>query len=171
MLNQNQISEYQAVVRPVLPYQVLYLEGRRAVIEEIIAFAFCESDPKYKYIIKRQVVKFLKVWRGYFGFLLRKKLLLFQIYTLGGWFCESTMKKILTDREEIVYPESYIHEASCYFAFYPSGMELSLSFWTSLTGSTLSTSSNTWCGMAAVIRTGDGYVRSNIFSHKRGKNF
>lgn len=84
MLNQNQISEYQAVVRPVLPYQVLYLEGRRAVIEEIIAFAFCESDPKYKYIIKRQVVKFLKVWRGYFGFLLRKKLLLFPIYALGG---------------------------------------------------------------------------------------
>jgi len=28
-----------------------YLEGRRAVTEEIIAFAFYESDLKYKYII------------------------------------------------------------------------------------------------------------------------
>ncbi|OXB71877.1 UNVERIFIED_CONTAM: hypothetical protein H355_004223, partial [Colinus virginianus] len=46
-------------------------------------------------------------------------------------------------------------------------MELSLTCWACLAGTALSASSDARCGMAAAIRTGDGYVRSDIFSHKR----
>lgn len=68
-------------------------------------------------------------------------------------------------------PESSRCEGFSCFAFHPSGMEVRFSLWVCLAGSSLSPGSDPWGGVAAAGRTGDGYARSNIFSHKRGKTF
>lgn len=151
-------------MRPGSPTSGLHIW--KVVIEEMIAFTFCENDPKYKYVLWRQVVKFLKVWRDswVFFFNFKKETYAISYICVGGHFYKSNMKKNLCEREEFGYPESYICEASC--SLCPL---LSLSFWTCLAGSTVSPGSDAWRGVAAVIRTGDGYVRSNIFSHKRGE--
>lgn len=131
MLNQNLIAQCLAVAGPGSPTSGRLPSGRKRSSKKEEKCIYCSWKwPKTHTHTTKTGVRFLEVWGGILVFL--KTCVIFwdvcnfKYICYRGPFCKSTMKKTIRGREETLYPECYVHEASWYFALYPPAVELSL---------------------------------------------